>query len=536
MLIRALAGLTEASFARSGVFWRSLFVGDAQIDVRITRFSVQVCQRVRTVSYLLISIILVVGCTYETSVAPPIEAAVFESPDTNINDSGAVVRPAAAAQPNEQVRRLYVQRPRQFIFSDGSGLVPLLLAPQGELPPKRAPEPQQKPEPVPKPVSALEPMPALQLQGDRGTASYDPHQTLLPTGGLNRINDPHLHPTPPPVGVSLHETPLQTSVTRVTSNSRLGVRNGLARHHYSKQQAWNADETLLDAGGRLISMSDYSVSPATIAMSRSRNWSNLDPDIMYGIRFSGQRSNEFARYNVHERRSELIRRFDDFYTCRMGDGEGNISNDDRYVALVCTNPGQAPTLISFDIADNRILGQKRLAHDYNWAGFSQSGEFVVVEYSSGSSIDNQLLIFNQNLDHLRTVHNNIEHGDLAFDVDGNEIYLMIDALEMSYIELETGTRRELKFANSGSLFNHGHVSCRNLRRPGWCYFSNGEGVVGAVKIASPAEVEVWGFHRSSRVSYDVLPKASVSPSGSQVIFTSDWYGTGEINDYIVKLR
>ena len=36
-------------------------------------------------------------------------------------------------------------------------------------------------------------------------------------------------------------------------------------------------------------------------------------------------------------------------------------------------------------------------------------------------------------------------------------------------------------------------------------------------------------------SYDAQAKLSVSPSGRKIIFTSDWWGRGEINDYVISI-
>jgi len=133
--------------------------------------------------------------------------------------------------------------------------------------------------------------------------------------------------------------------------------------------------------------------------------------------------------------------------------------------------------------------------------------------------------------------------------------VMISWDYITYIRLKDGVRVNLDVSNPSSpIAGHGHISCRNIHRPGWCFFSSyDESRVGAVKLGIDSSagtytdnrglqvftglgvVEHWGFHRSSSGAYDSTPKASASPTGTKVIVTSDWYGRGEINDYTLSV-
>ena len=87
----------------------------------------------------------------------------------------------------------------------------------------------------------------------------------------------------------------------------------------------------------------------------------------------------------------------------------------------------------------------------------------------------------------------------------------------------------------------GHISCRNIRRPGWCYISTRSSKqLAAVHIGASKALwfnrgyENWLNHGSSYDSYTVEAQASVSPSGKQAIFTSDWDGNSPVHDYVIS--
>jgi len=145
------------------------------------------------------------------------------------------------------------------------------------------------------------------------------------------------------------------------------------------------------------------------------------------------------------------------------------------------------------------------------------------------------------------------HGDLGIDVNGDDVFVMIGEYQVSYIRLYDGLKVNLPVSDADNPIGQGHVSCRNIFRPGWCYISTYLGTrVAAIRIAwdgsgdeyidydgQPArlgvsEFEPWGFHRSTSTSYAALAKASASPSGTRVIFSSDWYGRGNISAYTLE--
>jgi hypothetical protein len=84
----------------------------------------------------------------------------------------------------------------------------------------------------------------------------------------------------------------------------------------------------------------------------------------------------------------------------------------------------------------------------------------------------------------------------------------------------------------------GHISCRNLDRPGWLYLtissSSQSGQIVALKLDDSGIVEHFGHHMSKLWSAMAVP----SPDGTRVMFKSDFHeelGEGEIYIYEATL-
>lgn len=332
------------------------------------------------------------------------------------------------------------------------------------------------------------------------------------------------------------ETDFQTQLTRMTSNEIFGVVNGEAVHFYSKRQAWNADQTLIDIGDKILDASTYDIVLDNNRLSTARNWSNLSPNHMYGIS-SNESVNEFSVYDYSTNTVVPRYVFEGMRDCSFGRFEGNITMDDRYVVIICTNiDTNQPMLISFDIANNNIIATRAGEQNLDWASFSQRGDFILVENNAYPFDDGTLVVYDKYLQNERFI-GEPNHGDLGFDDQGNEVYVMVGKETVRYVRLDNGVQYVLPIGNSSTPIGYGHISCRNRFRPGWCYFSSSEtNWLGAVKISeTDSAVEHWGYHRSTGSSYSAIAKASVDRFGTQLIFSSDWFGRSEINDYILRL-
>lgn len=360
----------------------------------------------------------------------------------------------------------------------------------------------------------------------------------------------------PPLDSAVQEPFRRLRLTRITDNTaRESSDLPPLRHHYSKRQAWNQDETLIDLGSRIVDAKTYREVLPYEPLSSARNWSSLNPDMLIGIRYR-EKGNELVTFNVRSKEYDLIHTFDKYDKCTFGQGEGNVTDDDRRVVVTCVSDESGEThIIAFDIADRRELGMLVAEKNLNWASFSPSGDYILVENNDYPDPAPQIIRYDPQLGStMILLDGKPEHGDFAVNADGDEVYVMLDASDIRYLRLADGMTVSLGKKGRLAALDFGHLSCRAARRPGWCYFStSGHQLLGAIRLGTPKSesfltrftrkpsgtdsviIELWGYHRSSEKDYAAQAKASVSPSGRAIIFTSDWNGEHPDDDYILEV-
>ena len=347
-------------------------------------------------------------------------------------------------------------------------------------------------------------------------------------------------------------------ITRVSDSESFGS------HGYSKRQSWNLDETKLDIGGKILDATNNYQRIDSLNMSTEHHWSHTDANLIYGLKYNPT-AIHFVKYDVSNSQETLINTFSGYDNCTIGDYEGSTSIDDRYVVLTCSDSSGNKDIISYDIVARSVLGTLRAESDFNWASVSQSGLYILVENNRpGADDQNRKLIrYDRNLQNPTLLITDAQHGDLGFDDNGDDVYVMIDWDYIFYVRIKDGARVNLGITNRAG---NGHVSCRAFKRPGWCYFSSRDQNqrIFAAKIGAPANasptaddrgrlvipgislVEMWGHSKATASRYENYAKASVSPSGRKIVFASDWWqqlnkntphpgGGGEAHEYVLEL-
>jgi hypothetical protein len=253
----------------------------------------------------------------------------------------------------------------------------------------------------------------------------------------------------------------------------------------------------------------------------------------------------------------------------LGPGEGNIDATDHYVALVCRS-GSDLHILSIDLGTGSELARCHFPGTWagggdmidlvDWASVSQDGLSTLVMWDHNqTSPENPYVIDGDEhfgvevydtatLEFQRRLWHYGNHGDCCVDTEGNQVFVQFAGPSGSYVNMfriadgvHTSIINEDQNPDGDILndfYNHGgHISCRNLKRPGWAYLSldhnndlpddfiNG-GEVMAVKLDGSGVVEHFNHHRSSAEAYGTVPMPAPSPDGSIVIYTSDWEGSG----------
>ena len=374
--------------------------------------------------------------------------------------------------------------------------------------------PPPTPEPVPVPVPTVGTYPVATSLSSLSIPNVAKPQYLVP------MTDPRFG----------------TKVTRITDNAALNTTDLV--HQYAKVAAWNSDGTLINMRKLLLDGNDYSVIRNFTASGELR-WSHLDPHKMFAVSAS-----KIETVNVLTDQKQVLRTFSGGYTkCFIGPWEGNISYDDKYIALTCTINGNDFDVIVYNIQNNSIVATKRFTNMYDkldWVTISPSGNYVILQgkFNSGLGVD----VYDRNLTNPRRLWSNGSHGDLGYDANGNEVYVQFPGSSgyINVFRLSDGVQTAALNNTAGNTGVKSHISCRNFKRPGWCYVSahdsNGTAMyeVFAVKLDESQTVERFAHHHTSASSESAQARGVPSPDGTKVMFGSDWGGTQK-NSYVAEM-
>ena len=399
--------------------------------------------------------------------------------------------------------------------------------------------------------------------------------------------------------VPVSPAPLGVPIIRIANDPGLptlpvtGTWGTDARHVYSKQQPWNADETLIaienhgtGASPTSLILDGSTYQPKYGPCSSYRRWdyrwhpSRAHAHEQINVDSSGTRLSWFDVVSCTETRSWSLPIASDY---GIGSGEGNPSNDGRFVLIasarqiyVVDMDPQPP----FAPYPNRRIGPALDVSNggsIDWAGMSASGKYAVVSYNGdyprvfdvntstlaltphpmstsyqchGSASDGYLYA----LGHADVAVNPFDNNedvlvgrDQCFPSSGQVNGVVVSNVMMA--RLRDGQITALTDPNNEAFASH--VSTRNINRPGWAYVDyeveNGKrfsAEVIAVKLDGSKAVQRFAHeHSAFSGCYRCEPHASPSPDGRRIIFASNWAdhcttcgSSSDIKDYVIDAR
>ncbi len=376
-------------------------------------------------------------------------------------------------------------------------------------------------------------------------------------------------------------------VIRVTNSASGFVQKPL----YNTIQAWNADESLMLLYRRGFRSTDYvlldghtykpvsrlDISPADF---EEVFWSRHNPDLLFYVSSSSQRESQFFAYNVRTRERGLIKDFAPY--CQRGSvarGGTDVhmqSLDDDLFGFRCKAPEGGFHLMSYRISSDELNVVK--AGDGNdWGDWRapMAGPSGQQMWLQGDVVDPTL----QTIKHRLDMANAGEHGDIGLDHTGQ------DAIFQTVFDPSPQGCDGSPDRGVGHLGAHSFVNgdCRSMitESEGWPYTTSGTHVSagaykqpGWVTLSSVGYREQLPFHQngkpatplfseiylvntnpsSSQVcrlahhrsygkfaknggypAYFGEPHPSQSPSGTRIVFGSDWQDSGTVDAYVIEL-
>jgi len=352
-----------------------------------------------------------------------------------------------------------------------------------------------------------------------------------------------------------------TKITRITGDSNMSIPNisnvtwkNVARHGYSTRQPWNADESIIYLGKHkdlkgssgpdlFLDGESYAViKEARLPRGNEHRWHHTNPDLFVIVR-----DTEIISWSYSTERITQLISYPGYTNVKMG-GTGNFSDVGNRVAVSATKNKDNKTVIftldlaakskgvDIDIPDNVEL---------DYVSISALGNYIIVKGSVSLGGDRAWVYdLKGNLIGFWNEYGRPSHFDLAVDQNGDEV-----AVGVSKSNPDKGCliKRRLFDGKVTVLTDGGwppHTSARAIQRPGWVFASTSSSTnyppylneIIAVKLDG-SRIERICHTRNVLDEYLNEAHPCPSPSGSRVIFASDWGNDNvPIQAYIADFR
>lgn len=372
------------------------------------------------------------------------------------------------------------------------------------------------------------------------------------------------------------------SITRI-SNAKSGE---VIKPLYSTVQSWNADESrmiLYHTGGQnpghyLYNGLTYKLLQhldITTASIEDVFWHHSDPNRFFYLSAYFENYGALMSYDIQAGASSIVADFS--HICGKGEATkaGNSvsmqSLDDQQFGLRCELNGKTRGFIYNHASKETslvLMGEGTPYEKWYAPNISPNGRFV---FLNGYVLDTTLNAQLNRLD-LFEFHS---HSSLGTQANGRDA-LFATAFDYSprgcdvsgddgngaliVHDLENGDCRSvISPANGyGDPVSGTHVSAIAYQKPGWVALSSiGYGNLQLLSNQKPAPVfwsEIYlantddaktevcrlahhrSFGKAGDAGYLAEPHVSLSPSGTRVVFGSDWHNSGSVNAFVIELK
>ena len=343
------------------------------------------------------------------------------------------------------------------------------------------------------------------------------------------------------------------------------------RRSYAARNAYSADGTVYGIGQGSVDSTTYQVGnfwPFTnqVVMGWVTNY-------IYGFHdaSTGLSTTNFGRANPDGTGVTYLHDFanDGYSNINIGGGNGELSKDDRCIAMTGTKNGQN-YYFTYDLVTDQIIGEILISNITGFAAdsfhMSCSGQYVYVHHSSPGQT-NENWVFDKDFTNGRLLNGIVAHYDTAQDANGDDVVFYVDSNGQNYcyFRLSDGSKFTLGDGDGG------HVS--GSADPGWITISTTgqfdpdrgifhDPVVGFARVehdtsqpgvqvnttvngkpvsyteyAAVTEFELWGRNRSSLI-YNSQSQATSNRDRTEILTMSDWTKTGtayDANQHLLRL-
>lgn len=390
----------------------------------------------------------------------------------------------------------------------------------------------------------------------------------------------------PPYLKYYKEPAFNTKVIRITQ----ATQGEVFKPAYSSMQAFNADETmlLLYRGGsdpRHILLDGQTYEPfreLDIIPSDVEEvfWSHTDPDVFFYVSKYSRDYGYLKKYSVKEDSYTRVRGFQDICGKRglpLGGNDVQMQSvDDDLFGFRCRVEDGSYVMFTYRISTDEVVSMP-LSEEAGWEPWT-----APIPGPSGKHLWLQGKVIEPDLKTVKFKHDmakHSEHANIGLTHDGQDAVFQVvfdpspngcqeDDLwqgvgHLVIHNMETGGCRPVINEGKGYPYTTSgtHISAQAFKKPGWVvmssvgygnfkYFSNKRKPPALFSeiylVNTDPENEVvcrLAHHRSFGKSakrggykgYFGEPHATISPSGTRIVFGSDWYDSGSVDSYVIEL-
>jgi hypothetical protein len=313
----------------------------------------------------------------------------------------------------------------------------------------------------------------------------------------------------------------------------------VARHHYSIDEAWNADQSLLmmsmGTPGRLF-LDGHTYKPLfNLKHPGMIRWHRTNPDLMVFVGKAG-----VGYWNVRKDVRQPQNPLTGYRDLNIGENKGNLSDNGTVLAITAKRSDGKKVMFAYNLSTGRKYPDIDMSawYDIGWTTISPKGTYIVSYSQKTSSSNNQRLVFTLDgkLVQNWTDYERPGHGDFMIDRNGYEV--AVGRSKADDFRLITRRLVDGKVALLSDSIKASHMSARSLSDPGWVLgsfvlagsdasrylpYSN---EVTAMSTDGTQKVRRLAQHNSTENNYVSEVHASPSPGGKRAIFASNWGVSG----------
>ncbi len=394
-----------------------------------------------------------------------------------------------------------------------------------------------------------------------------------------QVDDKTLHPmTPlakPALGEAVVDPEFGTTIRRISAAPANG---GIIKPMYSTVSAWNADESLLillRVNGGVHELYDgrtyefirtLDINPPDVEQVF---WHTSDPDILFYVQNVYVGNGEYGdakliRYHVASANKEVVTTFGDVCPGKWvnsgGDPVFNTWDSDLF-ALACSDPSngwQRTRVFIYRVSTDTVITQRDPSPSGMPPRLGPSGTLTLWdEHVTDSSLNT-----------LRTIaiRNPHEHTSLGQMKNGHDTFNTViydppsgqpdndHVGSLTTYDLTDASMRVIIGPKTGYPYPQPvHISALTFKNPGWVLVSSadntpetqGQGLLelelvyadtNTGRVCRIAHHRAWGRANTELAEpYWAEAHAVPSPSGTRVLFGSDWENGTSVDAYVVEL-